>query len=114
MTERTSEENSKPKFLGLSKRMLFLVIMSVAASIAGVISLFAFALIDRSIEHEIRIAVVAPLSGPDQALGTAIHRGVAQYVDQVNRTGGLGGQPLRLLVLDDGGDAGKAREAARA
>ena len=47
MTERTSEENSKPKFLGLSKRMLFLVIMSVAASIAGVISLFAFALIDR-------------------------------------------------------------------
>lgn len=64
---------------------------------------------------DIRIAVIAPLSGPYQPLGQEIKAGAAKAVEDINAAGGIGGEKLRLDTTDDGcrpdnaaGDATKA------
>jgi potassium efflux system protein len=47
-----------------------------------------------------RIAVVAPLSGPDAAIGRSIAQGVQLYVDHVNALGGIKGHRLAATILD--------------
>ncbi|MEI8395556.1 MAG: ABC transporter substrate-binding protein [Rhodospirillaceae bacterium] len=59
-----------------------------------------------------KIAVIAPLSGPDRAQGEQIRRGAALFIEQVNRSGGVGGRALKLLAFDDGSDPEKARQVA--
>ena len=95
-----------------SKRTLFLFILAGAACVAGLISLIATWILVQPARQDIRVAVVAPLSGPEQRQGEAIRRGAEQFVDQVNSSGGFQGQSLRLLAFDDGDDPVKAREAA--
>lgn len=51
---------------------------------------------------EIKVGMSAPLSGPASALGQGMRSGIESYFDKVNRQGGINGQKLRLLCLDDG------------
>ena len=97
-----------------SKRTLFLAILAAALGFAGVISAIVHFTIIRPAEEELRVAVIAPLSGPAQAQGEQIRRGAALFVDQVNQSGGLGGRPIKLLAFDDGNDPVRARDAAAA
>ncbi len=97
-----------------SKRKLFLVILGIATCFASVISLVIHLVVVRPGEEEVRLAVIAPLSGPQQAKGEEIRRGVALFVDQVNAGGGINHRPLKLLTFDDGDDPAKARQAAEA
>jgi branched-chain amino acid transport system substrate-binding protein len=97
-----------------SKRKLFLFILTMAAGVAGGIALLVHLTVLRPAETEIRVAVVAPLSGPEQAQGEQIRRGAALFVDQVNHDGGVGGRPLRLLAFDDENTPEGARRAAAA
>ncbi|SHF28473.1 amino acid/amide ABC transporter substrate-binding protein, HAAT family [Kaistia soli DSM 19436] len=50
---------------------------------------------------DIRIAVIAPLSGPYQTLGQEIKSGAARAVAELNAAGGIDGQTVRLDVSDD-------------
>ncbi|MEI7610877.1 MAG: ABC transporter substrate-binding protein, partial [Rhodospirillaceae bacterium] len=95
-----------------SKRKLFLVILGAAACVASLISLIIHLAVVRPGEEEVRLAVVAPLSGPRQAQGEEIRRGASLFVDQVNASGGLNHRPLKLLTFDDGDDPARARKAA--
>lgn len=61
---------------------------------------------------DILIGAAGPFSGPNAALGEQLRRGVTQAVDDINATGGIGGQPLRVSFADDGCDPRKAVEAA--
>ena len=61
---------------------------------------------------DIRIAVIAPLSGPYQVLGKQIRDGVQKAVDDINARGGLGGEKLALDVDDDVCKADNAAAAA--
>ncbi|CAK0747989.1 branched-chain amino acid transport system substrate-binding protein [uncultured Gammaproteobacteria bacterium] len=109
MTNAASDDAAAPRF---SKRTLFLMILGAAAGIAGVISLIAYTVVDRTSDQDVKLAVIVPLSGPHQALGEAIRRGAEQHVIQLNKAGGSHGRQVKLLVLDDGDDPAKARQAA--
>lgn len=61
---------------------------------------------------DILIGAAGPFSGPNAALGEQLRRGVTQAVEDINATGGIGGQPLRVSFADDGCDPRKAVEAA--
>ena len=50
---------------------------------------------------DIRIAVIAPLSGPYQTLGQEIKAGAQRAVADINAAGGIGGEMLKLDVADD-------------
>ena len=97
---------------GLSKRSLFLVFLGVAGLVGLLLSLAMRVAFDRAPDTEIRIGVVAPLSGPSAPLGRSIRDGVELFAAQVNREGGIGGVPLRVVAVDDGNDPDTARKAA--
>ncbi|MBI1209637.1 MAG: ABC transporter substrate-binding protein [Azospirillum sp.] len=104
-----SDVPTKPQF---SKRMVFLAILAGAAGLAGIISLVSYSFLDRSTGRELRLAVVAPLSGPQQALGQAMVQGLSLLVEQTNRNGGIKGQKVRVDAFDDRDDPEQARRAA--
>ena len=47
------------------------------------------------------VGQVAPLSGAEAIQGRAYAQGMKLYFDQVNKAGGVQGQPVELAVLDD-------------
>ena len=57
-----------------SKRKLFMVILGISLFIASIISLIIHFVVVRPGEEEVRLAVIAPLSGPQQAKGEEIRR----------------------------------------
>ena len=59
---------------------------------------------------EIVVAQVAAFSGAQALSGKAIRAGIKLYVDQVNRSGGIGGERIKLVSYDDGY---KAEETVR-
>ncbi|MEI6986814.1 MAG: ABC transporter substrate-binding protein, partial [Rhodospirillaceae bacterium] len=107
-----TSEPGQPIWKRYRKRTLFMMILASAAGVAAVLSLIVHFAVVRPSVVEVKVAVVAPLSGPQKAMGEQIRRGAALFVDQVNRGGGIGGRPLNLLVFDDGDDPAKAREVA--
>lgn len=61
---------------------------------------------------EIVIGVLAPLSGSYAMFGNEIAAGAAQAIADINKAGGVLGQPLKLATIDDGCDARGADAAA--
>jgi branched-chain amino acid transport system substrate-binding protein len=61
---------------------------------------------------EIRIGSVVSSTGPASFLGDPEEKTLKLYVDEINRNGGVNGNPLKLILYDDGGDADKARTFA--
>lgn len=49
------------------------------------------------------VGQVAPMSGAEAAQGRAYAQGMRLYFDHINKTGGVQGQPVELVVEDDGG-----------
>lgn len=49
------------------------------------------------------VGQVAPLSGKGGPQGRAYAQGMRLHFEQVNKAGGIQGQPVQLVVLDDGG-----------
>ena len=52
-------------------------------------------------ESSIVIGMSAPLSGPSGHLGTSLLEGILPTIDHINANGGIDGQPLKLIPLDD-------------
>jgi branched-chain amino acid transport system substrate-binding protein len=50
---------------------------------------------------EIVIGIAGPFTGKDAALGDQLRRGVEYAAADINKSGGLKGQPLKTLELDD-------------
>ncbi len=61
---------------------------------------------------EILLGAATPLSGPNAALGEQLRRGVQMAVEDINATGGLNGEKLRVKFTDDGCDPRKAIDVA--
>ena len=81
--------------------------LALALSLAGLAALSGAA-----VAADIRLAVVAPLSGPYQALGQEIKAGASRAVADINAAGGIKGQMLKLDVLDDACRADLAPQVA--
>ncbi len=88
-----------------------LVVPLVAILIVIVAGLYAGSAISAS-KDALYVAVVGPMSGPDQADGQDMVRGVNLYLDQANANHGVNGRPVRLLVFDDQSSADVARQKA--
>ncbi|RLJ19299.1 ligand-binding receptor [bacterium endosymbiont of Escarpia laminata] len=56
---------------------------------------------------EIKVGMSTALSGPAQALGQDMKRGIEAYFNQVNKKG-INGNTLKLVALDDGYEPAKA------
>ena len=65
---------------------------------------------------EVKVALIAPISGPWARQGELMLKGAEMAVDDINRPGGikaLGGAKLKLVVIDAGDSIEKAKNAAQ-
>ena len=66
--------------------------------------------------QEVKVAVIAPFSGPWARQGDLMLKGAQMAVDDVNAAGGikaLGGAKMKLVVIDAGDNIEKAKNAAQ-
>jgi branched-chain amino acid transport system substrate-binding protein len=61
---------------------------------------------------EIKIGAVLSATGPATFLGDPEKKTLEMYVADINAKGGINGQPIKLVVYDDGGDPNQARTFA--
>jgi branched-chain amino acid transport system substrate-binding protein len=78
---------------------LFAVLLTAAAGVT-------------SARADILIGVPVPMSGPNSSMGYPTQRTIAMAVPDLNNKGGVLGQRLRILVVDDYCDADQAVAAA--
>jgi ABC-type branched-subunit amino acid transport system substrate-binding protein len=57
---------------------------------------------------EIKVGMSTALSGPAQALGQGMRTGVEVYFNKINAEGGVHGNSLKLIAIDDGYEPSKA------
>jgi ABC-type branched-subunit amino acid transport system substrate-binding protein len=62
---------------------------------------------------QVRIGQSLDLTGSAAEHGKAVLSGIQAYLGPVNAAGGVGGQPIELITLDDGGKADRAAENTR-
>jgi branched-chain amino acid transport system substrate-binding protein len=62
----------------------------------------------------IKIGVIAPLTGQQQSIASAVDAMKAFYEEQVNSKGGINGHKIEVVVKDDGFDPAKTPAQARA
>ena len=58
------------------------------------------------------IATVGPFSGKDQSIGSEMLKGINFCLDKVNKTGGVNGKKIALVVFDDQNNTYLARKKA--
>ena len=58
----------------------------------------------------IQIGLAIELTGSRAVIGVAARNGATLAVDQINEAGGINGRPINLLIRDDKGDPGTARQ----
>jgi branched-chain amino acid transport system substrate-binding protein len=61
---------------------------------------------------EVKIGAVMSATGPASFLGDPQKRTVELYVKQINEKGGINGEPVKLILYDDGSDANASRTFA--
>src|SRR3954454_12447484 len=65
---------------------------------------------------EVKVAVIAPVSGPWARQGDLMLKGAQRAVDDINKGGGikaLAGAKMKLVVIDAGDNIEKAKNAAQ-
>ncbi len=60
-----------------------------------------------AVAGEIKVGMSTALSGPAQALGQSMKAGVEAYFAKINKAGGVNGNTLKLVALDDGYEPAK-------
>ena len=93
----------------LSRRILFLKQLSVVILILGV----CLSVASCSEELPLKIGFVGGLTGRVADLGVAGRDGVIMEVEDINRSGGIGGRKVELVIKDDRQDAESAKQAIR-
>lgn len=89
---------------------LIVVALLLISSAASLIARFTVFQPSTAPTH--RIALIAPLSGPDEAIGRSMRDGAKLYVDDLAKAGKQEGAVFALDVYDDGGEPAKAKEIA--
>lgn len=94
-----------------SKRHLLAAAAAVTATLGLAASMPAMAQ-----PREVKVALIAPLSGPWARNGDMMRKGAEMAVEDINAAGGikaLGGARMRLVVIDAGESVEKAKNAAQ-
>jgi branched-chain amino acid transport system substrate-binding protein len=90
--------------------------LNVSALMAGALALTGLPTPSVAQVKEIKIGVIAPISGPWAKLGELVVAGAQMGVDHINEAGGikkLGGAKLKLVVFDTGDSVERAKNAAQ-
>src|SRR5262249_51914505 len=98
----TSEEAMQKSWLTLSSLALAAALAAPGPAVAQ--------------QKDVEIALVVPLSGPWARQGVLLGMGADMAIDDINNSGGiksLGGAKVKLVVLDTGDSAEKAKNAAQ-
>jgi branched-chain amino acid transport system substrate-binding protein len=61
---------------------------------------------------DVKIGAVLSVTGPASFLGDPEKKTLEMYAADINAKGGVNGQPIRLVIYDDGGDPNQARTFA--
>ena len=88
----------------------------IAAALAAMAAASLFSPQVMGQAKEIKVAVIAPISGPWARPGQLIQMGAQMAVDEINAQGGIksiGGAKLKLIVADAGDSPEKAKNAAQ-
>jgi branched-chain amino acid transport system substrate-binding protein len=88
--------------MGIFQRAIRSAVIGVAVLAAGAPQASA----------RIKIGSVLSVTGPASFLGEPEKKTLEIYVEEINRNGGVNGEPLDLVIYDDGGDANNARTFA--
>jgi len=92
----------RARLAGMSKWRLFALFVLATSAAAGVLSLIAYiTVLDRSASTPVRVALIAPMTGPDREIGRSMRAGVDQYLAEIAKRGGPAGHPVELLVIDE-------------
>lgn len=75
--------------------------------------IFAFLTACNSVDPVIKVGLVAPFEGENRAIGYDAIYAARLAVRQINEAGGIGGQRVALVALDDSSDAALAAETAK-
>jgi branched-chain amino acid transport system substrate-binding protein len=89
---------------------------SVTAGLATAIGALAAPRIARAQAKSVKIAMIAPLSGPWARQGQLLKMGADLAIEDINKAGGikaLGGAKLDIIYADAGDNAEKAKNAAQ-
>jgi branched-chain amino acid transport system substrate-binding protein len=93
----------------MRKPWLTLAALAIAAALAAPVPATAQ-------QKDVEIALIVPLSGPWARQGVLERMGAEMAIDDINNSGGiksLGGAKVKLVVLDTGDSAEKAKNAAQ-
>lgn len=74
------------------------------------IYLFGLAFVAATASADIVIGQSAPLTGGNAELGNDIRKGALAYFKKINDAGGIGGQKIKLVTLDDKNDTKSAAD----
>ena len=61
---------------------------------------------------DIKIGVIAPLTGPNASFGAQLKNGTEQAADDINTAGGINGQKIKLIFGDDASEASQGVSVA--
>ncbi|MFE9676849.1 ABC transporter substrate-binding protein [Streptomyces sp. NPDC006259] len=89
------------------RRVLAVLVLAVVVAVTAVLPPLL-----RPSPAPVYLALVTSHTGPGAPRGKEITRGVRFHLDRINRTGGVRGHPVRLLLYDDRADPQAARRAA--
>ena len=65
-----------------------------------------------SARAEVKIGVIAPLTGPNASFGAQLKNGTEQAADDLNATGGINGEKIKLVFGDDASEASQGVSVA--
>ena len=82
-------------------------LFSVAVAISALVGAPA------SYAQDIKLGVIAGLSGPGTSYGIGIRQGAEMAVKEINADGGINGRKLTLVVADDGSNPGQSVTAVQ-
>src|ERR1700730_5829238 len=88
-------------------------LLAIAAAIAAAATAAPVA---AQAPKEVEVALVVPLSGPWARQGVLERMGAEMAIDDINKSGGiksLGGAKMKVISLDTGDSAEKAKNAAQ-
>ncbi|MGH2508545.1 MAG: ABC transporter substrate-binding protein, partial [Ktedonobacteraceae bacterium] len=84
--------------------------LSMAVGIAGVLILSSLQSVAQA--AQVKVGAILSIEGRFSSLGVPEQEGIELAIAQINKSGGIGGKQIGLVVYDDGGDQAKAAELA--
>lgn len=68
---------------------------------------------EASVEGPLKVGFLAPLTGPAAPEGVAMERGFNLAIEHINADGGVFGEPVEVVTIDDQADPATATQAAQ-